>query len=104
MTLAVAHQKQTVSVMGHTTHLRGKVRHYWQQNYLGQKALIQAHITLGQDLWGIIQVAQFSRPRPWTKFDRSIMFQIVDKIAPLVSVYARRKLRGTIQVLHDGDR
>ena len=79
-------------------------RHYWQQNYLGQKALIQAHITLGQDLWGIIQVAQFSRPRPWTKFDRSIMFQIVDKIAPLVSVYARRKLRGTIQVLHDGDR
>lgn len=78
-------------------------RHYWQQNYLGQKALVQAHIILGQDLWGIVQAAQFNYPRPWTKFDRSSIVQIVDNITPLVSVYARKELRGTIQVFHDGN-
>ena len=78
--------------------------HDWQQNYFGQQALIQAHICLGSELWGIIQVAQFKRPRPWTRFDRNIIATIVDKITLLVTVYVRRELRGTIQVLHNGDR
>lgn len=73
-----------------------------QQNYFAHKAFIQAHICLGNELWGIIQASQFDRPRPWTKFDRSTISIVTDRITPLVSMYARKELRGTIQVAHDG--
>ena len=77
---------------------------FWQQNYLEHKALIQAHIFIDGELWGIIQAAQYDRSRPWTKFDRGLISQIVDKITPLVVVYVKRQLRGNVQYLHDGDR
>ena len=73
-----------------------------RQNYLRHKAIVQAHICLENQLWGIIRASQFDRPRPWTKFDRSTISVVVDKITPLVSMYARKELRGTIQVAHDG--
>jgi len=75
---------------------------FWQQNYLEQKALIQAHIFIDGELWGIIQAAQYDRYRPWTKFDRGLISQIVDQIAPLVTVYVKRQLHGNVQSLHDG--
>ena len=77
---------------------------YSKQQYLEPKAIVQAHICLGNELWGIIQASQFDRPRPWTKFDRSTISIVTDRITPLVSMYARRELRGTIQVAHDGFR
>ena len=76
----------------------------WQQNYFEPQALIQAHVFSDNELWGIMRIAQFKRPRPWTSFDRNIISTIVDRITPLVTIYVRRELRGTIQVLHDGDR
>lgn len=79
-------------------------RDFWQQNYSEQKSLIQAHISIDGELWGIIQAAQFNRTRPWTRFDRSLISQVVDKITPLTTVYVKRLLRGTVQYLHDGDR
>ena len=75
---------------------------FWQRNYSDQKALVQAHLFIKGELWGIVQAAQYHRPRPWTRFDRSLVSQIVDRITPLVTVYVKRKLRGTVQYLHDG--
>ena len=80
-----------------------KNSNFWQQNHQEQKALLQVHLCLDNNLWGIIQASQFNRPRPWTKFDRNLISQIVDRITPLVSVYARRELRETVQYLHDGN-
>ena len=74
----------------------------WSKNHPEYKSLAQAHLCLGKDLWGIIQVSQFDRPRPWTKFDRGLISLVVDKITPLTSVYSRRELRGTVQYLYDG--
>lgn len=75
---------------------------YWQKNYGDHQALMQAHIILDGELWGIIQAANFNSPRPWAKFDKDIISLVVDKITPLVTVEVRRKLRQTVQVLHDG--
>ena len=74
----------------------------WRQQYVGQKSLIHAPICQGDQLWGFIQIAQFDRPRPWTKFDRSLISLTVDRITPLTTMYVKRKLRETTQVLHDG--
>ena len=73
-----------------------------RQNDFRQKALIQAHICLANELWGIVRASQFDRPRPWAKFDRDIISVVTDKITPLVSIYARKELRRTIQVVNDG--
>ena len=75
---------------------------FWQKNYKDQKALVQAHLFTGGKLWGIIQAAQYNHSRPWTKFDRSLISQIADRITPLVTVYVKRRLRDTVQYLHDG--
>lgn len=74
----------------------------WKQEYVGQKSLIQAPIYQGNRLWRFIQAAQFNRRRPWTKFDRSLVSLTVDRITPLITMYVKRKLRETTQVLHDG--
>ncbi|MEM7593386.1 MAG: GAF domain-containing protein [Cyanobacteria bacterium P01_A01_bin.83] len=75
---------------------------FWQQNYCNHKSLIQAHLCLNQELWGILQISNFNRPRPWTKFDRSLVSQIVNRITPLASIYAQKKLGKTVQQYHDG--
>lgn len=77
---------------------------FWGQDYLKQKGLIQAHIGIGNELWAIIQASQFNLSRPWTRFDRSLINLVVDRITPLVSVYAKRELRQTVQHIHDGYR
>lgn len=73
----------------------------WQRNYSEYKALMQAHISMSGELWGIIQAAHFNHPRPWTQFDRNLVLQIIDKITPLVTVYVKRTLRGTVQCFND---
>ena len=75
--------------------------HFWQQ-YSEQKSLLQGHIFIDGELWGIIQAAQFSHPRPWTKFDRKLTTQIINRITPLTTMYVKRKLRDTVQFTHDG--
>lgn len=77
---------------------------FFQKKYEGQQSLIQAHICSQNELWGIFQASQFKRPRPWTKFDRDLTTTIVDKITPLATMHVKRKLRQTMQVIHDGDR
>ena len=77
---------------------------FWRQNYSDQKALIQAHIFIDGELWGFIQAAKYDRSRPWTIFDRNIISGVVDKITPLVTIYVKRKLRGTVQYHNDNHR
>ena len=76
---------------------------FFQQNYEGQKSLIQAHICSQNELWGIFQASQFARSRPWTKFDRNLINTVIDRITPLVTMYVKRELRHTIQVINDGN-
>ena len=75
---------------------------FFQNNYRGQKSLIQAHICSNNELWGILQFSQFKYYRPWTQFDRNLVTTVIDRIAPLVSVYVKTKLRHTIQEFNDG--
>ena len=76
---------------------------FFQQNYEGQKSLIQAHICSQNELWGIFQASQFKRSRPWTKFDRDLTITVIDRITPLVTMHVKRQLRHTMQVIHDGN-
>ena len=80
-----------------------KDKEFCQEKYPEQKALIQAHICMKNELWGILQASQFSRPRSWTEFDRSLISLVSDKIAPLVSIYSQRKIRDAVQYIHDGN-
>ena len=76
---------------------------FFAQQYKGQKSLVQGHICSNNQLWGIFQASQFTRSRPWTRFDHNMVHTIIDKITPLVSVYVKRKLRHTIQEINDCD-
>ena len=68
---------------------QNETQDFWQKNYQGHKSLIQSHLLIGGELWGIIQAAQFSYSRPWNSFDRSIMSEIVNRTTPLLTVYVR---------------
>lgn len=74
----------------------------WSSNYLEHKALIQAHLVIEEQLWGIIRVEQFQKLRPWTKFDRDLINLIGDRITPLATVYVRKEIRNTLQQYNDG--
>ncbi|WP_315874613.1 GAF domain-containing protein [Thermocoleostomius sinensis] len=61
----------------------------FERKYFGHRALIHAHICHEQQLWGILQPCMFGQPRVWSEFDRAIIEQLTDKLAPIVVHYVR---------------
>jgi GAF domain-containing protein len=61
----------------------------FEQKYFGHRALIHAHICHEDQLWGILQPCIFGHPRIWNEFDRAVIDQLTDKLAPIVVQYVR---------------
>ena len=74
---------------------------FFRQYYREQKSLIQAHICSQDRLWGILQASQFNRSRPWTKFDRTVIYTVLDRISRSVTVYVKKHLSHTLQKYGD---
>jgi len=50
----------------------------------GEQALAQGHIIKDSQLWGILRVGIFKRPRSWMQFDRSMIIHSVQRLVPSV--------------------
>ncbi|WP_017651928.1 GAF domain-containing protein [Fortiea contorta] len=63
-------------------------RQFEQENF-GHRALIHAHICDDGQLWGVLQPCIFNHPRIWTEYEREVINNIVEKIAPLTVAYIK---------------
>ncbi|MBE9065445.1 hypothetical protein IQ260_02125 [Leptolyngbya cf. ectocarpi LEGE 11479] len=57
----------------------------------GEQALVQGHISKRGQLWGILRICVFDRPRPWMQFDHSLIIHTVQKLVPTVINYVETK-------------
>jgi GAF domain-containing protein len=63
----------------------------FERENLGHRALIHAHICQDGVLWGILQPALFGRSRLWSKRDRWIVGEVVERVRPFVVAYVREE-------------
>lgn len=59
----------------------------FERKHLGHRALIHAHITDNNLLWGILQPSVMAAPRPWSEFDRLTVLAVVERLQPFVQEY-----------------
>ena len=52
-----------------------------------ERSLAQGHILKENNLWGVLRVCVFRRPRPWMQFDRSLIIHSVQRLLPTVISY-----------------
>ncbi|MEM9804120.1 MAG: GAF domain-containing protein [Cyanobacteria bacterium P01_D01_bin.56] len=55
----------------------------------GERALVQGHIIKNNQLWGVLRVGVFDRPRSWKQFDRSLIIHSVQRLVPHAISYVQ---------------
>lgn len=58
-----------------------------EEQTLGHRALIHAHLCVERKLWGILQACVFDQPRHWSQSDRRLIEHTVGWFAPLAMEY-----------------
>lgn len=61
----------------------------FEHDTFGHRALIHAHITEEETLWGILQPCLFGRPRRWTPDEHAAVESILPLLVPVVQAYMR---------------
>lgn len=61
----------------------------FEHETFGHRALIHAHITEGETLWGILQPCLFGRPRVWTPVERAAVESVLPGLVPVMQAYMR---------------
>lgn len=61
----------------------------FERQHLGHRALIHAHITQDNVLWGILQPCMMAVPRRWSEFDRSTVLAVIERLRPFVQAYVK---------------
>lgn len=61
----------------------------FERSTFGHRALIHAHITEQNQLWGILQPCVFSHPRHWTPADREYIEAATPLFLPIIQTYMR---------------
>ncbi|WP_346290222.1 GAF domain-containing protein [Sphaerothrix gracilis] len=61
----------------------------FERQHFGHRALVHAHLTADNQLWGILQPCNFERPRPWQELDKAVIVRTVQKITPLAVKYVQ---------------
>ncbi|GAB2467359.1 hypothetical protein GCM10011375_31630 [Hymenobacter qilianensis] len=61
----------------------------FERRTFGHRALVHAHITEQQQLWGILQPCVFGAPRPWTPADREYIEAAIPLLLPVIQDYIR---------------
>ena len=59
----------------------------FERRTFGHRALVHAHITVGGQLWGILQPCVFGHPHHWTAAERAYLDGAVDMFLPVVQEY-----------------
>lgn len=61
----------------------------FERRTFGHRALVHAHITEGDTLWGILQPCVFGHPRHWTAAERAYLEESLPLLRPVVQAYMR---------------
>lgn len=61
----------------------------FERRSFGHRALIHAHLSYEQQLWGVLQPCLFGRPRQWSEAERQVIDQIVQAITPKAVAYVQ---------------
>ena len=59
----------------------------FEHQTFGHRALIHAHITDGQQLWGILQPCVFGAPHAWSLAERTAIESVLPLLLPVVQRY-----------------
>lgn len=59
----------------------------FEHKTFGHRALIHAHITKNNQLWGILQPCLFGQPRHWTLQERAAIEAILPALVPVIKAY-----------------
>lgn len=59
----------------------------FERQTFGHRALIHAHITAEEQLWGILQPCVFGQPRFWTPQERAWVVAMLPQFLPLIQEY-----------------
>ena len=59
----------------------------FERRTFGHRALVHAHITEGDTLWGILQPCVFGHPHHWTAAERAYLDAAVELFLPVVREY-----------------
>ncbi|GAB1543607.1 hypothetical protein NUACC21_62820 [Scytonema sp. NUACC21] len=65
------------------------VNREFERKNLGHRALIHSHLVWNGELWGILQPCVFGRKREWSAFDRAVVTELENKLAPLAAAYIK---------------
>ncbi len=68
------------------------VNQEFEQKNFGHRALAHSHLIWQGELWGILQPAVFGRTRVWEDFDRTLIAQITQELAPLAAAYIQKAI------------
>ena len=59
----------------------------FERSTFGHRALVHAHITEGEQLWGILQPCVFGHPHHWTAAERQYLDAATPLLLPVVQEY-----------------
>ncbi len=62
----------------------------FERSSFGHQALVHAHLTHENQLWGILQPCMFNTPRAWSEFDREVISWVEKKLTPVVVEYVKQ--------------
>lgn len=59
----------------------------FERTNFGHRALIHAHVAQNGELWAILQPCIFGQPREWSEDDRTLVYQILERLKPVAIAY-----------------
>lgn len=59
----------------------------YERKTFGHRALVHAHITYQNQLWGILQPCLFGQPRHWRKAEKTMIEAILPQLQPIIADY-----------------
>lgn len=59
----------------------------YERKTFGHRALVHAHATYENQLWGILQPCMFGQPRHWTEAEKRMIEAVLPQLPALIAAY-----------------
>lgn len=63
----------------------------FEHKTFGHRALIHAHVTQENQLWGILQPCVFGQPRHWTAEEKTQIEAFLPQLPPVIAAYVNKR-------------
>jgi GAF domain-containing protein len=96
MFAAAVRTEPSIFIEDITTTIDRIVSRQFEAENFGHRALIHAHLSYDNQLWGVLQPCIFDRPRTWTLAERDTIDSIVKLITPIAVDYVNSALKSAV--------